>query len=168
MSTETHADLLELAKRLEALLPSIDAVDAPAPEDAIAQLSARHPFEGEEVGAIRELCTRGLDEGWLAPHDAGPDVKFGRIAKDMGGYAVDAVTMANGCGRGHTHTRGEFNMCFPLSGSPLFDGHAPGWVVFAPGSHHVPTVTGGTMLFLYFTPGGEVVWDPIESGADRD
>lgn len=160
MSTEPNPDLQELTKRLEALLPSIDAADAASPEEAKAQLSARHPFDGEEVQAIHDLCTKGLREGWLAPHDAGPDVKFGRLAKDMGGYAVDAVTMANGKGRGHTHTRGEINMCFPLEGSPLFDGMDPGWVVFAPGSHHVPTVTAGTMLFLYFTPGGEVVWDP--------
>ena len=145
MSDETPADLNELTARLEALLPSIDAVDASAAEDAAAQLTARHPFEGEEVGAIFELCKKGLAEGWLAPHDAGPDVKFGRLAKDMGSYAVDAVTMAESAGRGHTHTRGEINMCFPLDGSPLFDGHAPGWVVFAPGSHHVPTVTDGTI-----------------------
>ena len=29
----------------------------------------------------------------------------------------------------------------------------------APGTHHVPTVEGGTMLFVYFTPGGDVTWD---------
>ena len=168
MSDETPAQLQELTARLEALLPSIDAVDPTAAEEAASQLSARHPFDGEEVRAIRELCLQGLDAGWLVPHDAGPKVKFGRLAKDMGGYAVDAVTMAESAGRGHTHTRGEINMCFPLDGSPLFDGHAPGWVVFAPGSHHVPTVTDGTMLFLYFTPGGEVVWDPIDAGTDRD
>lgn len=160
MSDETPADLKELIARLEALLPSIDAVDATDAEAASAQLTAHHPFDGEEVRAILELCTKGLDADWLTPHAAGAKVTFGRLAKDMGGYAVDAVTMADGSGRGHTHPRGEINMCFPLQGDPRFDGHAPGWVVFAPGSHHVPTVTDGTMLFLYFTPGGEVVWDP--------
>ncbi|MDA1195640.1 MAG: DUF4863 family protein [Planctomycetota bacterium] len=155
----SHPDQDELLARLEALLPSLDAVDPANEAEATARLNKRHPFDGEEVGAIRDLCQRGLAEGWLAPHDAGPTVKFGRLAKDLGGYAVDAVTMANDAGRGHTHTRGELNMCFPLAGEPLFDGLPPGWVVFAPGSHHVPTVTGGTMLFLYFTPGGAVVWD---------
>ncbi len=168
MSDETPAELNELMARLEALLPSIDAVDAEAAEAAAAQLTARHPFDGDEVKAIFGLCKQGLDAGWLAPHDAGPNVKFGRLAKDMGGYAVDAVVMASDAGRGHTHTRGEINMCFPLEGGPLFDGREPGWVVFAPGSHHVPTVTGGTMLFIYFTPGGEVVWDPIPTGMDQD
>ena len=47
-----------------------------------------------------------------------------------------------------------------FEGEPTFDGHEPGWVVFPPGSHHIPTVEGGTMLFLYFMPGGAVVWDP--------
>ena len=52
MSDETPAELKELTARLEALLPSIDAVDPTAAEEASAQLSARHPFDGEEVGAI--------------------------------------------------------------------------------------------------------------------
>lgn len=168
MPDDTPAELQELMARLEALLPSIDAVDTQAAEEAATQLNARHPFDGEEVRAIRALATQGLDEGWLAPHDAGPDVKFGRLAKDLGGYAIDAVLMKAAAGRGHTHTRGEVNMCFPLDGAPRFDGREPGWVVFAPGSHHVPTVTDGTMLFLYFTPGGEVVWDPVEAGPDRE
>ena len=168
MSDDTPKELQELIARIEALLPSIDAVDPTAAEDAATQLNARHPFDGEEVRAIRELACKGLDEGWLAPHEAGANVQFGRLAKDMGGYAIDAVVMKEDCGRGHTHTRGEINMCFALDGEPRFDGHEPGWVVFAPGSHHVPTVTGGTMLFLYFTPGGEVVWDPLDTGPRRD
>ena len=149
----------ELTSCLENLLPAVDAVDASDPEGAMAQLSASRPFDGAAVTRIRDLCQLGLEEGWLVPREAGPRVKFGRLAKDMGGYAVDTVLMENGAGLGHTHTRGEINMCFPIAGEPLFDGHPPGWVVFPPGSHHVPTVTGGTMLFVYFTPGGEVVWD---------
>jgi hypothetical protein len=100
-----------------------------------------------------------MEHGWLCPRSAGPRVRFGRLAKDLGGYAVDAVWMDDGAGMGHTHTRGEINLCLPWSGEPRFDGRAPGWVVFPPGSHHIPTVTGGAMLFVYFTPGGEVVWD---------
>ncbi|MDJ0522326.1 MAG: DUF4863 family protein [Planctomycetota bacterium] len=159
----------DLEARLRRLVVALDSVDPAAPQDAMAHLTQDHPFDGPEVTQIFELCRQGLDDGWLAPHDAGPHVRFGRLDKDMGGYAVDAVVMANAAGRGHTHTRGELNMCFPLEGEPRFDGHEPGWVVFAPGSHHIPTVEGGTMLFLYFTPGGAVVWDPIvegESAAD--
>jgi len=157
--TETPAERTELESCLRALLPAVDAVDPATPDEAAAQLNQLLPFDGDDVTRILALCRSGLDAGWLVPHAAGPHVRYGRFQKDMEGYAIDAVVMANAKGRGHTHTRGEINMCFPLEGQPRFDGLAPGWVVFAPGSHHVPTVTGGTMLFLYFTPGGAVVWD---------
>ena len=157
--TGTPAERTELEGCLRALLPAVDAVDSTEPKDAAAQLNRALPFDGPAVTRIFGLCEHGLDGGWLVPHPAGPHVRYGRFHKDLGGYAIDAVVMENAQGRGHTHTRGEINMCFPLNGVTRFDGLAPGWVVFAPGSHHVPTVTGGTMLFLYFTPGGEVVWD---------
>ena len=153
------AEQVALEAALQELVVAVDGVDPTAAEDAAASLNRDHPFDGAQVTRIFELCEHGLDAGWLAPHEAGPHVRFGRVAKDMGGYAIDAVIMENAKGRGHTHTRGEINMCFALNGTPRFDGHPPGWVVFPPGSHHVPTVTDGTMLFLYFTPGGAVVWD---------
>lgn len=152
--------LKELETALAALVPSIDGVASEAADVAMARLNEEHPFDGPEVARVFELCEAGLDAGWLTPRSAGSKVQFGRIDKDMGGYAVDAVVMDNAAGMGHTHTRGEFNMCFALEGEPRFDGHPPGWVVFGQASHHVPTVTGGKMLFIYFTPGGEVVWDP--------
>lgn len=149
----------ELEQRLRALLPTIDGIDAADGDLAAEMLNAALPFEGPEVVRIRELCQVGIDEGWLLPKEAGSKVKFGRVAKDLGGYAVDAVLMDDAAGLGHTHSKGEINMCFGWEGDPRFDGYEPGWVVFPPGSHHVPTVEGGTMLFIYFTPGGAVVWD---------
>jgi hypothetical protein len=140
------------------MLPAIQALDASKP-DAAKALEKQLPFRGPAVARVRELCRQGLAEGWLAPKSGGPTVKFGRLAKDLGGYAVDIVLM-EGKGMGHTHTQGEINLCLDWKGSPRFHEHPPGWVVFAPGSHHVPTVTGGEMLFVYFTPGGAVVWDP--------
>jgi hypothetical protein len=35
-------------------------------------------------------------------------------------------------------------------------GEPPGWVVEPPGSVHVPTVAGGTMLIVYLLPRGEI------------
>jgi hypothetical protein len=35
-------------------------------------------------------------------------------------------------------------------------GQGPGWVVEAPGSQHVPTVAGGTMLIVYLLPQGRI------------
>jgi hypothetical protein len=108
---------------------------------------------------VRALCEVGVREGWLTPKRAGPNCTFGRLLKDLQGYAVDCVLMS-GKALGHTHTNGEINIAFAWEGAdPRFDGHPAGWVVFPPGSHHVPTVAGGTMLFVYFLPGGAVVWD---------
>ena len=159
MTAEKPAARLELESALAALVPDVDAAAAETPEAAMARLNEQHPFDGPAVSRIFELCNEGLAAGWLTPRSAGASVQFGRLERDMGGYAVDAVVMDNAAGLGHTHTRGEFNMCFALEGEPRFDGHPPGWVVFGVESHHVPTVTGGKMLFLYFTPGGDVVWD---------
>ena len=147
----------DLEMLLWKVVPEIRRLDLSA-ADAAACLERAAPFGGPAVSRIRDHALKGRAEGWLTPREGGPTVRFGRLAKDMGGYAVDAVVM-EGKGAGHTHTKGEVNLCVPLEGSPRFDGHPPGWVIFPPGSHHVPTVTGGRMLFLYFTPGGEVVWD---------
>lgn len=147
-----------LEAELTKMLPALKALD-PARKDAAATLEKEIPLRGPQVARVRELCRQGLAEGWLMPKSGGPKVKFGRLAKDLGGYAVDVVLM-EGQGLGHTHTQGEINLCLDWSGKPRFHEHPPGWVVFAPGSHHVPTVTGGEMLFVYFTPGGAVVWDP--------
>ena len=56
----------------------------------------------------------------------------------------------------HAHPNGEIDLCFALDGEPTFDGHPPGWVVFRPGSKHIPTVVGGPMLILYLLPGGAI------------
>jgi hypothetical protein len=148
----------QLEAALTAMLPTIQAVDPAAP-DAARRLEQALPLRGPAVERVRALCRTGLEEGWLTPKSGGPGVRFGRLAKDLGGFAVDVVLM-EGRGLGHTHTKGEINLCLDWRGSPRFHEHPPGWVVFAPGSHHVPTVTGGDMLFVYFTPGGAVVWDP--------
>jgi Domain of unknown function (DUF4863) len=160
MTDDTASARTRLETCLRHLIPAVDAIDPAAPEAAMRHLNAAHPLDGPELTRVLALSRQGLAEGWLAPREAGPGVRFGRLAKDMGGYSVDAVTMASCKALGHTHTNGEINICFPLEGEPTFDGHPPGWVVFPPGSHHEPTVEGGTMLFVYFMPGGQVVWDP--------
>ena len=66
----------------------------------------------------------------------------------------------NGPGLAHTHPNGEIDLCFAMDGDPRFDGHPEGWVVYGPGSWHVPTVTGGTMAILYFLPSGAIAFGP--------
>ena len=71
--------------------------------------------------------------------------------------SIDAVRLS-GPGVWHRHTSGEVDLCFASGDEPRFDGQAEGWVVFSPGSDHVPTVEGGTMDILYFIPGGQLQW----------
>ena len=45
---------------------------------------------------------------------------------------------------------------FTTRGDARFDGNPQGWVVFQPDSVHVPTVSDGEMLILYFLPGAAI------------
>ena len=140
-----------------ALLPGLDLGDVPACEKALRGLAT----DGLEA-ALRE----GAAEGWLTPREGG-GVKFGRLAKalpETNGYTIDVVDMS-GPARGpdglaaHTHVTGEIDLCFALEGAPAFDGRRDRWVVFPPGSRHVPTVTGGGMLIVYFVKDGAIRFD---------
>ena len=159
LPTGAPADQVRLLGELEALLPVLAKADPSKPHEAEKTLEKLAPFVSPHLKRIEALAKKGADEGWLLPKTAGPKVRFGRFLKDFGGYSVDFVWM-EGPAAGHTHTNGEINLGFAMSGKPLFDGHPPGWVVFPPGSHHIPTVTGGEMLLVYFLPGGAVAWDP--------
>ena len=85
---------------------------------------------------------------------------YRRVARGMHAAAPSRVHTWNVPAAGHTHTNGEINLGFAVKGDPKFDGRPAGWVVFPPGSHHIPTVTGGEMLLVYFLPVGKVAWDP--------
>ena len=157
--TAPPAEQTALLQELERLLPVLKEADPSDARRAEALLEARCPRAGLRAARIEALARVGVRDGWLLPRSAGPKVRYGRLAKDLGGYTVDFVLM-EGPAAGHTHVNGEVNLGFRWSGDPKFDGRPTGWVVFPPGSHHVPTVTGGEMLLAYFLPGGKVVWDP--------
>lgn len=88
-----------LMAELEALVPVLRSVDPAKPSEAEKTLSATVPLTGLRAARIRALATVGMEQGWLLTKAAGPKVKFGRLAKDLGGYSVDAVWM-EGAGRG--------------------------------------------------------------------
>jgi hypothetical protein len=44
----------------------------------------------------------------------------------------------------------------PLEGEACFDGQPAGWKVYAPGTAHRPTVTGGRAHVLYLLPEGAI------------
>ncbi|MCA8941730.1 MAG: DUF4863 family protein [Planctomycetes bacterium] len=145
-----------LTRELAPLVEAFDGVDLSDGKAAAAAIEARIPYASATVTRIRDLANEGYEAGWLTPNENGP-LRFGRVAKDLDGYSVDAVCM-DSTGPKHRHPKGEISLCFVRDGEPRFDGHAAGWVVLPTDSTHVPTVRGGTMLILYFLPGGEVEW----------
>ncbi|MCA8956010.1 MAG: DUF4863 family protein [Planctomycetes bacterium] len=149
----TSDDLLALLDPLTAALHGLDLSD---PQSAQNELQRRFPVEGEAIQEIRAAMAAGVDAGWLVPREKGP-VKFGRLAKEQNGFSLDVV-LSGGPGPRHLHPNGEINLMFVWEGAPIFDGCAPGWAVFAPGTVHVPEVAGGRMLILYLLPEGAVEW----------
>lgn len=147
MTKEEFVALLEpLATALEPVPPGAD--------DAAAQAEAAAPFAGDLVTGIRRAATAAIDSDWLLPKENG-GIRFGRVAKDLRGFSVDAVLM-DGPGPKHRHPNGEIDLCFATEGDAKFDGHPEGWVVYREDSVHVPTVRDGQMLILYFLPGGAI------------
>jgi len=140
---------------LKPLLEVVATID-PADPSAKALLDEKLPPTGPVVAGVAKLMREGVEAGWICDREAG-GVKFSRVQKanDGGSLSVDAVHMS-APGPGHTHPNGEIDLCFAVDGEPRFDGNAPGWTVYPPGSWHVPTVEGGVMDILYFLPGGAI------------
>ena len=150
-------DRTEFSEMVRPLAAALRAIALADPDAARVAIEAATPVDGELVQGIRAAATAGAEEGWLLTKEhAG--VRYGRVAKDLEGFSVDAVMM-DGLGPRHRHPRGEIDLMFNLEGAPTFDdGRAPGWTVYAPDSVHVPSVRDGKMLILYFLPGGEIEW----------
>ena len=138
---------------LRPLAEALQAVDVDAP-DASAQAERASAFDGLAVAAIRTAAFTHIDSDWLLQKEAG-GVRFGRVVKDLCGFSVDCVYMSSP-GPRHRHPNGEIDLCFAAKGEARFDGQPEGWVVYGKGSEHVPTVTDGEMLILYFLPGGAI------------
>jgi hypothetical protein len=155
------ADRETLIQALEPVLAVVKTVDPAAP-DALARLNAALPLAGETLQSLKALVRSGVDAGWLCDREAG-GVRFSRVAKTShpatNPLSIDAVHMSTP-GPGHAHPNGEIDLCFAVSGSPTFDGNAPGWTVYEPGSWHIPTVADGAMDILYFLPGGAIAFGP--------
>ncbi len=150
----------DLKSRLEPIsrfVPELDLSDASAAE---AALNERLPAGSSELGTLREAAFAALAAGEIAERgEAG--MKWGRISKPddtPGGCSIDVVHMKDSSGPPHTHTTGEVCLCLGESPSATFEARSDTWIVMPSGSRHVPTVTGGSMLILYWIPGGSVEW----------
>ena len=148
--TMTKEQFVELLRPLAQALHGLD-VDAP---DAAARAERSAPFAGAAVAAVRAAAVANVDSPWLLPKAQG-GIRFGRVAKELLGFSVDAVLM-DVPGPRHRHPHGEIDLCIATKGDPRFDGKPAGWVVYGKDSVHVPTVRGGEMLILYFLPGGAI------------
>lgn len=145
----TKETLLDLAGPILGRLRGLDADQPAACEAALAAL---------DTGAFEAALREAHAEGWATPKEAG-GVRFGRLCKatpESLGFSIDIVDMDGAASGAHTHPAGEFDLCFALDGRPSFDGRTGRWVVYPPGSRHVPTVTGGRMLIAYFLPEGAI------------
>ncbi len=146
----TREEILALAAPVAARCAGVD----PDASDAEALL------EGENVDQLEAACLAALAEGWLCNREGG-GVRYGRVSRatpELSGFSLDAVVMDGPASGAHTHPRGEFDLCFALSGTPTFDGSSSRWTVYGTGTSHIPTVHHGKMLILYFLPGGEIVF----------
>lgn len=138
---------------------TVGALDLSDPEAARVALTERFPLSSLHM--VREIVLSANTAGILTPKKATDTLTFGRVAKpqpELGDCSIDAVDM-RGAGAPHLHPNGEVSLCFAVDGDPRFVGYPEGFVVVAPGSRHVPEVTGGRMVIVYFLPGGAMVWE---------
>lgn len=125
-----------------------------------ADLNQKFPAESETFRLIREACHAGIAAGWLCTQG---DAKrrYGRIFEPgdaTHGFSVDVVDITDLVGNHHRHPTGEIDMIMPVTPQAKFDGNGAGWLVYAPGSGHRPTVTAGRALILYLLPEGRIEW----------
>ena len=123
-------------------------------------LNRTFPPGGETFLRIRDACHAGIAAGWMCTQG---DAKrrFGRIfeASDaMHRFSVDVVDITDLVGNHHRHPTGEIDMIMPVTPAAEFDGRGAGWLVYAPGTGHRPTVTAGRALILYLLPEGKIEW----------
>ncbi len=139
------------------LLEAAHGLDLEHPAAARAELVRRLDPNSKAARELAVSLVRLCNEGKIANRGELP-VKWGRVSKatpDSLDQSIDVVLM-NGAGPRHRHPGGEVNFCIAIDGTPTFEGEPPGWVVMKPGSVHVPTVAGGTMLIVYLLPRGEL------------
>ena len=152
----TKAEVIETLTPFANAIAELDLADADA---AMSALEAAFPHS--KLASVHQQLAAARDEGWLTPRKASENLNFGRVAKPTEAtrsLSIDAVDMA-GAGAAHVHPNGEVSLCFAEQGDPRFCGHRAGWVVVPPGSRHIPDVTDGRMLIVYFLPEGAMVWE---------
>ena len=127
----------------------------PLDEALAAELNETFPADSDAFKNIQSACEAAVEEGWMCDQEYG-GIKFGRVIKDIDGFSVDVVHMADVVGPHHRHPKGEIDLIMPIEGEAKFDDHGAGWLVYGPETAHNPTETDGTALVLYLLPDGEI------------
>lgn len=123
-----------------------------------AWLNAEHGAGSATYARLKNACEAGVAEGWLCDRE-GRGIRYGRVCKpapELHGFSVDVVDMQDIAGPHHIHPNGEIDLVMPQEGNATFDGRPAGWLVYAPGSAHRPTVAQGRALVLYLLPEGRI------------
>ena len=134
----------------------------PLDAELARDLNASIPGNGADVAAIARACREAIRDGWMCNREAG-GISYGRVVKpgpSTHGYSVDVVEMDDVVGPHHRHPNGEIDLVMPVDATATFDGQGAGWVVYGPGSAHIPTVAGGRALVLYLLPQGAIEFTP--------
>ncbi|HEY6912285.1 MAG TPA: DUF4863 family protein [Myxococcales bacterium] len=130
-------------------------------DDALQRtLNGAFPAGGDVYRRLETACHEGIAEGWMCTQGGGKR-KFGRIfepAEDLAGFSVDVVDIDDLVGNYHRHPNGEIDLIMPQTPGATFDARSAGWLVYAPGSGHRPTVKRGRVLILYLLPMGKIEW----------
>jgi hypothetical protein len=125
-----------------------------------AELNRSFPAGSETFRAIERVCHAGIAAGVLCTQGDARR-RFGRVFEPDDGlarFSVDVVDITDLVGNHHNHPAGEIDLIMPVDRDAKFDGHSAGWLVYAPGSGHRPTVTGGRAVILYLLPEGRIEW----------
>lgn len=109
---------------------------------------------------VTRLLRIGIEEGW-ACYDVidGDSYRRGRLGNCPSApheFAIESARLKDVKGNYHTHTLGEINMIQPVDETARFCGSGAGWKVFAPGTSHYPTVSGGLCTFIFLLPKGQI------------
>lgn len=132
------------------------AVDA----DLEQRLTLDFPPDSSFFTRVEAACHQAIDEGWMC-FEGDEGRRTGRIveaSEETRDLSIDVVDLTDIRGPHHSHPNGEVLMIMPQDESARFDAHGRGWLVYAPGTGHRPTVRGGRALVLYLLPGGKIEW----------
>ena len=132
----------------------------PLDADLQRELELHFPPDCALVREVTAACHAGIAAGWMC-REGDARRRYGRIfeaGEATHGFSVDVVDITDLVGNHHRHPTGEIDMIMPVTPQARFDDQGAGWLVYAAGSGHRPTVSAGRALILYLLPEGRIEW----------